>query len=142
MLNEALNVVAALDYEQVGEVVMFKELLADGDASWSSPAPTRSASSASPSRCAPDTIRAGDSLLLDTRSGYVYEKVPKSEVEELVLEEVPDIAYESIGGLAARSRRSRTPSSCPTCTPSCSRSTSCGRPRACCSTARPAAARR
>ena len=46
-----------------------------------------------------DTIRAGDSLLLDARAGYVYEKVPKSEVEELVLEEVPDIAYESIGGL-------------------------------------------
>ena len=31
MLNEALNVVAALDFEQVGEVVMFKELLADGE---------------------------------------------------------------------------------------------------------------
>jgi proteasome-associated ATPase len=45
------------------------------------------------------TLRAGDSLLLDAKSGYVYEKVPKSEVEELVLEEVPDIDYESIGGL-------------------------------------------
>ena len=44
-------------------------------------------------------LRAGDSLLLDTRAGYAYEKVPKSEVEELVLEEVPDIDYESIGGL-------------------------------------------
>jgi proteasome-associated ATPase len=44
-------------------------------------------------------LRAGDSLLLDTRSGYAYERVPKSEVEELVLEEVPDIDYESIGGL-------------------------------------------
>ncbi|HNO39014.1 MAG TPA: proteasome ATPase, partial [Marmoricola sp.] len=45
------------------------------------------------------TLRAGDSLLLDPKSSYVYEKVPKSEVEELVLEEVPDIAYEDIGGL-------------------------------------------
>jgi len=45
------------------------------------------------------TLRAGDSLLLDSRAGYVYEKVPKSEVEELVLEEVPDIEYGSIGGL-------------------------------------------
>src|SRR5690606_19854381 len=44
-------------------------------------------------------LRAGDALLLDGRSGYVYERVPKSEVEELVLEEVPDIDYESIGGL-------------------------------------------
>ena len=49
-----------------------------------------------------ETIRAGDSLLLDSRAGYVYEKVPKSEVEELVLEEVPDIAYESIGGLGGQ----------------------------------------
>ena len=44
-------------------------------------------------------IRAGDSLLLEPRSGYVYERIPKSEVEELVLEEVPDISYEEIGGL-------------------------------------------
>jgi proteasome-associated ATPase len=46
-----------------------------------------------------EKIRAGDSLLLDARAGYVYEKVPKTEVEELILEEVPDIDYESIGGL-------------------------------------------
>ena len=44
-------------------------------------------------------MRAGDSLLLEPRSGYVYERIPKSEVEELVLEEVPDIDYASIGGL-------------------------------------------
>ncbi len=99
MLNEALNVVAALDYEQVGEVVMFKELLADGDRALviASADEERVVRLAEPLRH--DTIRAGDSLLLDTRAGYVYEKVPKSEVEELVLEEVPDIAYESIGGL-------------------------------------------
>ena len=99
MLNEALNVVAALDYEQVGEVVMFKELLADGDRALviASADEERVVRLAEPLRN--DTIRAGDSLLLDTRAGYVYEKVPKSEVEELVLEEVPDIDYSSIGGL-------------------------------------------
>jgi len=102
MLNEALNVVAALDYEQVGEVVMFKELLADGDRALviASADEERVVRLAEPLRS--DTIRAGDSLLLDARAGYVYEKVPKSEVEELVLEEVPDIAYESIGGLAGQ----------------------------------------
>src|SRR3954453_19382590 len=99
MLNEALNVVAALDYEQVGEVVMFKELLADGDRALviASADEERVVRLAEPLRN--DTIRAGESLLLDTRAGYVYEKVPKSEVEELVLEEVPDIDYSSIGGL-------------------------------------------
>ena len=47
-------------------------------------------------------LKAGDSLLLETRSGYVYERIPKSEVEELVLEEVPDIDYSQIGGLVTQ----------------------------------------
>jgi proteasome-associated ATPase len=45
-------------------------------------------------------IKAGDSLLVDTKAGYAYERVPKAEVEDLVLEEVPDVAYEDIGGLS------------------------------------------
>jgi proteasome-associated ATPase len=99
MLNEALNVVAAFDFEEVGEVVMFKEMLADGARALviANADEERVVRLAEPLRH--QTIRAGDSLLLDSRAGYVYEKVPKSEVEELVLEEVPDIDYESIGGL-------------------------------------------
>ena len=102
MLNEALNVVAAFDFEEVGEVVMFKELLADGQRALviANADEERVVRLAEP--LLDDTIRAGDSLLLDSRAGYVYEKVPKSEVEELVLEEVPDIAYESIGGLSGQ----------------------------------------
>ncbi|HEY3528319.1 MAG TPA: proteasome ATPase [Nocardioides sp.] len=99
MLNEALNVVAALDFEQVGEVVMFKELLADGARALviANADEERVVRLADPLKA--DTLRAGDSLLLDGRAGYAYERVPKSEVEELILEEVPDIEYESIGGL-------------------------------------------
>jgi len=102
MLNEALNVVAAMEFEEVGEVVMFKELLADGDRALviANADEERVVRLADPLKH--ETIRAGDSLLLDARAGYVYEKVPKSEVEELVLEEVPDIAYESIGGLSSQ----------------------------------------
>ena len=47
-------------------------------------------------------MRGGDSLLLEPRSGYVYERIPKAEVEELILEEVPDITYAEIGGLATQ----------------------------------------
>jgi proteasome-associated ATPase len=99
MLNEALNVVAALEFEEVGEVVMFKELLADGARALviANADEERVVRLAAPLR--EITLRAGDSLLLDSRAGYVYERVPKSEVEELVLEEVPDIEYSSIGGL-------------------------------------------
>jgi proteasome-associated ATPase len=99
MLNEALNVVAALEFEEIGEVVMFKELLADGERALiiANADEERVVRLAQPLRT--EKLRAGDSLLLDGRSGYVYEKVPKSEVEELVLEEVPDIDYNAIGGL-------------------------------------------
>jgi proteasome-associated ATPase len=99
MLNEALNVVAALEYEEVGEVVMLKEILADGERVLviANADEERVVRLAEPLRGL--ALRAGDSLLLDGRSGYVYERVPKSEVEELVLEEVPDIDYEKIGGL-------------------------------------------
>ncbi|MDF2968767.1 MAG: arc [Nocardioidaceae bacterium] len=102
MLNEALNVVEACRYETVGEVVMLKEVLADGDRVLiiGNADEERVARIAAPLREV--KLRAGDSLLLDVRAGYVYEKVPKSEVEELVLEEVPDIDYTSIGGLTGQ----------------------------------------
>ncbi|GAA5003338.1 proteasome ATPase [Actinopolymorpha pittospori] len=99
MLNESFNVVRALSYETVGEVVMLKELLEDGDRALviGHTDDERIARLAEPLRDTP--IRAGDSLLFEPRSGYVYERIPKTEVEELILEEVPDIRYEDIGGL-------------------------------------------
>ena len=99
VLNEALNVVIAQGYETIGEVVMLKEILEDGDRALviSHADEERVARLAEPLRSA--TLRGGDSLLLEPRSGYVYERIPKAEVEELILEEVPDITYSDIGGL-------------------------------------------
>ncbi|MFC0041094.1 proteasome ATPase [Actinomadura rayongensis] len=102
MLNEALNVVEALAFEQQGEVVMLKELLDDGERALviAHADEERIIKLAEPLRGVP--LRAGDSLMLDSRSGYAYEKIHKAEVEELVLEEVPDISYEEIGGLGSQ----------------------------------------
>jgi proteasome-associated ATPase len=99
VLNEALNVVIALGYETVGEVVMLKELLEGGDRALviSHADEERIVRLAEP--LIEGALRAGDSLLLEPRSGYVYERIPKAEVEELILEEVPDITYRQIGGL-------------------------------------------
>jgi proteasome-associated ATPase len=99
MLNEALNVVEALSFERQGDVVMLKEILEGGDRALVIGHTDEERVVMLADTLVDTTLRAGDSLLLETRSGYAYERIPKSEVEELVLEEVPDIDYEDIGGL-------------------------------------------
>ncbi|KRF24945.1 MULTISPECIES: proteasome ATPase [unclassified Phycicoccus] len=100
-LNEAMNVVATCGYERIGEVVMIKELLGEGRvlvvAHADEERVVRMAESLEG-----EPIRVGDALMLESRSGFVYERIPKAEVSELVLEEVPDIDYEDIGGLAGQ----------------------------------------
>jgi proteasome-associated ATPase len=102
VLNEALNVVVAEGYETAGEIVMLKELLEDGERALviSHSDEERVVRLADPLRDHP--LRPGDSLLLEPRSGYVFERIPKAEVEELILEEVPDIVYSDIGGLSGQ----------------------------------------
>ncbi|QDQ10587.1 proteasome ATPase [Streptomyces spectabilis] len=102
MLNEALNVVEAMEFERVGDIVTLKEILEDGERALvlGHTDEERVVRLAEP--LLDVTIRPGDALLLEPRSGYVYEVVPKSEVEELVLEEVPDISYDKIGGLGGQ----------------------------------------
>jgi len=101
ILNEGLNVIEAAGYEVQGEVVILKEQLdperavvtlrADED---------KVAVVSDPLRAI--RLKIGDHLLMDAKSGYLLEKLPKSEVEDLSLEEVPDIGYEDIGGLGSQ----------------------------------------
>jgi proteasome-associated ATPase len=99
MLNEALNIVEACSFEVQGEVVSLKEMLGPDRALVIGNADEeRVVQIGEPLRN--HTLRAGDALLLDIRSGFVLEHLPKPEVEELVLEEVPDVSYQDIGGLS------------------------------------------
>lgn len=98
MLNEALTVVEAGGYEEVGELVTVKELLgADRALVVGRGDEERVVRFAGQVRDA--HVRIGDALTIDSRSGFVFEVIPRAEVEELVLEEVPDIDYADIGGL-------------------------------------------
>ena len=97
-LNEALTVVEAGSFETVGEVCSLRELLgADRALVIGHADEERVVRLAAPLH--ETTLKPGDSLLVDSKAGYAYEKVPKAEVEDLVLEEVPDVDYSNIGGL-------------------------------------------
>jgi len=101
MLNEAFNVVSAREFERIGEIVVLKDLMDDGRALVVAHADEeRVVQLSGPLRA--ERLRVGDALMLEPRSGFVFEKVPRAEVEELVLEEVPDIQYADIGGLASQ----------------------------------------
>ena len=101
VLNEALNVVAVAGYEIQGDVVVLKERLAgeralvtlhtDGEKIGVIADPLRTV-----------RLKPGDHLLMDPKSGYLMERLPKSDVEDLSLEEVPDVDDRDVGGLAAQ----------------------------------------
>ncbi|MEZ0342230.1 proteasome ATPase [Mycobacterium sp. pV006] len=115
-LNEALTVVEAGTFEAVGEISTLREILSDGHRAlvvghadeerivWLAE-PLVAADYLpddavdDPDDDRPRKLRPGDSLLVDTKAGYAFERIPKAEVEDLVLEEVPDVAYSDIGGL-------------------------------------------
>jgi proteasome-associated ATPase len=99
VLNEAFNVVEACDYDTRGEVVQVNENLGDGRVIVLGRADEeRVISLSGPMRR--EKLSVGDNLLINPRTGIATEKLPKSQVEEVVLEEVPDVEYTSIGGLA------------------------------------------
>jgi proteasome-associated ATPase len=99
ILNESMNVVVAGSFDDQGEIVIFQEVLEDGLRAivTGRSDEERVIHLAAPLKDIP--LRSGDSLLADMKAGYAFERIAKSEVEDLVLEEVPDINYEDIGGL-------------------------------------------
>ncbi|RIK17046.1 MAG: proteasome ATPase [Acidobacteria bacterium] len=101
LLNEAQAVVAVAGYERSGEVVTCKEVLGQDRVVVIVRGEDERVCRLAGSLRA-DEVRLGDGLLMDARSGFVTERIPRPEVAELVLEEVPDISYDDIGGLSGQ----------------------------------------
>jgi proteasome-associated ATPase len=99
VLNESLSVILARDGEGSGEVVVLKEVLEDGHRAivFARADEERVAELADAMRDV--KLRAGDTVLMETRTGLLIEKLARPEIEELVLEEVPDVTYADVGGL-------------------------------------------
>ncbi len=97
-LNEAMVAVHGAGYDDVGELVAVKERIdehralvvgrTDDERVLRLAAPLAEAG-----------VRVGDTLLADLRSGFALEHVERTEVEDLLLEETPDVQYGDIGGL-------------------------------------------
>src|SRR6267154_1906171 len=99
VLNESLNVVLARNSDLAGEIVTFKELLPDRTRAMVVGRADEERVCELADELLNEKLRAGDHLLMEGRSGLLLEKLPRPEVEELVLEEVPDITYDDVGGL-------------------------------------------
>jgi proteasome-associated ATPase len=99
VLNESFNVVLARNPDRTGEVATLKELLEDGNRALiiGRADEERVVEIGEAARTEP--LRSGDTLLIDPRAGVVLERLPRPEVEDLVLEEVPDVSYADVGGL-------------------------------------------
>jgi proteasome-associated ATPase len=97
VLNDSLNIVLARELDSTGEIASVRELLGEDRAMIVGRADEeRVVEIAAELR---GGLKSGDSVLVDPRSSVILEKLPRPGVEDLVLEEVPDVSYDDIGGL-------------------------------------------
>ena len=98
-LNESFNIILARAPERSGEVVSVREVMEDGVRAVVVGRADEERVCEMADAIRGIHLRPGDTLLMDSRTGLLLEKLPRPEVEDLLLEEVPDIAYSDIGGL-------------------------------------------
>jgi len=99
LLNEAYNVIEVRDFDVAGEVVTIQEVLGEERLIVTGRADEEKVVEIAAPLIG-EFLRIGDHVRLDTKTNLAFEKLVRPEVEELVLEEVPDVSYEDIGGLA------------------------------------------
>ncbi len=99
VLNESMSIVRSRAPEQVGEVVTVKEVLPEGRRAVVVGRADEERVADLGDEILRTGVRSGDAALFDPRSGLLLERLPRPEVEDLVLEEVPDVTYADVGGL-------------------------------------------
>ena len=99
VLNESLNVVMARSSDTTGEIVQLKEVLPGGTRAIVIGRADEERVVDLSGDLVDVRLRPGDSMLIDTRAGMLLERLPRPEVEDLVLEEIPDVSYTDVGGL-------------------------------------------
>ncbi len=99
VLNESFNVIMARGADRSGEVVILQEVMADGARALITGRADEEKVVELATHLRSATLRSGDHLLLDVRANVVLERLPRPEVDDLLLEEVPDVSYDDIGGL-------------------------------------------
>ncbi len=99
VVNDSQNVILAQSTSAGGQIVTYKETLDDGRRAIVFGRGDDDRVMEFADHLIGQKLRTGETLLADARSGLLIERLPRPEVEELVLEEVPDITYEDVGGL-------------------------------------------
>ncbi len=99
VLNENFNVISVRDSDLIGEVVTIEEVLDEGERALVRFRGDEARIVEIGDGLYGTKLRTGDSVLLDSRSQLLVEKLIRPEVEEVILEEVPDVSYGDIGGL-------------------------------------------
>ena len=99
VLNDSMSIVMARTHDSTGEVVTVKEVMAGGQRAVVVGRGDEERVAELADELLGSGLRSGDSVMLDQRSGLLLEVLPRPEVEDLVLEEVPDVCYEDVGGL-------------------------------------------
>ncbi len=98
VLNEAFNIIEGAEYTQRGEVCKIIDTISESRVIVSGHTDEeRVVTLSEPMRR--ENLKVGDPILVDTRTQYAFEKLPKSSVEEVMLEEIPNVTYDDIGGL-------------------------------------------
>ncbi len=101
-LNESFSVVLARRPDRTGEVATVKELLPGSDRAVVLGRADEERVVELSAVVAAEPVRSGDHVLIDASGDLVIERLPRPEVEDLILEEVPDVCYDDVGGLNAQ----------------------------------------